>query len=55
MPTGSELMFAVLDTNHFTALVAGGPLAQNLNHHTTERDADLFTYVSLHRIINMRD
>ena len=45
MPTGSELMFAVLDTNHFTALVAGGPLAQNLNHHTTERDADLFTTI----------
>lgn len=38
-------MFAVLDTNHFTALVAGGPLALNLNRRTIESDADLFTTV----------
>ena len=38
-------MFAVLDTNHFSALVAGGSLATTLNHRASELDADLFTTV----------
>lgn len=38
-------MFAILDTNHFVALVAGGELALKLNQRATERDADFFTTV----------
>ena len=38
-------MFAVIDTNHFTALVAGGPLASNLSRRTLELDADVFTTI----------
>lgn len=44
-PKDGELMFAVIDTNHFTALVAGGPLASNLIRRTSERDADIFTTI----------
>ena len=35
----------VLDTNHFTALVAGGPLAGRINQRATELDADLFSTI----------
>jgi tRNA(fMet)-specific endonuclease VapC len=38
-------MFAILDTNHFVALVAGGVLAQKLSQHALARDADLFTTI----------
>jgi tRNA(fMet)-specific endonuclease VapC len=38
-------MFAVLDTNHFSALVAKGPLAIALSRRASERDADLFTTI----------
>ena len=38
-------MVVVLDTNHFTALVAGGPLSLGLSHRATERDTDLFTTI----------
>jgi len=38
-------VFAVLDTNHFTALVAGGSFALKLIQRATEADADLFTTI----------
>ena len=38
-------MFAVLDTNHFSALVAGGPRAIRMVHKALAADADLFTTV----------
>ena len=38
-------MFRVLDTNHFTALVAGGALSLQINRRALETDADLFTSI----------
>lgn len=38
-------MFAVLDTNHFTALVAGGSLALKLSQRALEAGVDLFTTI----------
>ena len=40
-------MFAILDTNHLVALVAGGELASKLNQRATERDADFLPRSSL--------
>lgn len=38
-------MFVVLDTNHYVALVAGGPLARAISLRSTATDADLFTTI----------
>jgi predicted nucleic acid-binding protein len=38
-------MFVVLDTNHYVALIAGGPLASTINRRTTAVDVDLFTTI----------
>jgi len=38
-------MFLVLDTNHYVALIAGGPLASTINRRTAEVDVDLFTTI----------
>lgn len=38
-------MLAVLDTNHFVAIVAGGSLALKLSQRATETDADLITTI----------
>jgi len=38
-------MFVVLDTNHYVALIAGGPLASTINRCAAEVDADLFTTI----------
>lgn len=38
-------MFVVLDTNHYVALIAGGPLASTINRRAAEVDADLFTTI----------
>ncbi len=38
-------MFVILDTNHFTALVAGGALAGRISRRATETDAELFSTI----------
>lgn len=38
-------MFAVLDTNHYVALIAGGPLSITISRRATEVDADIFTTI----------
>lgn len=38
-------MFCILDTNHYVALAAGGPMANRLNRHAIERGADFFISV----------
>ena len=38
-------MFAVLDTNHYVALVAGGPLSEILDRKASEFEAGLFTTI----------
>ncbi len=38
-------MFAILDTNHYTALIAEGPMADRLKQHALEQQADLFITV----------
>ncbi len=35
-------MFAILDTNHYTALIAQGPMADRLKSRALEQQADLF-------------
>ena len=38
-------MFAVLDTNHYVALAAGGEMSRVLSQRATSRDADFFITV----------
>lgn len=38
-------MFLVLDTDHFTALVAGGAPAARISREAEEREADLFSTI----------
>lgn len=38
-------MFGVLDTNHYVALIAGGPLSVRLVQNAENREADLFTTI----------
>ena len=38
-------MFVVLDTDHYTALVAGGTLAERITRHATRTEADLFSTI----------
>ena len=45
MPKAGDAMFAVLDTNHYVALIAGGALAASIGRKATELDADLFATI----------
>ena len=38
-------MFFALDTDHFTALVAGGEHAERISRKAAELDADLFSTI----------
>lgn len=38
-------MFAILDTNHFTEMVDGSALGENLRRRTTDANASLFTTI----------
>lgn len=38
-------MFAILDTNHYAALVVEGPMCERLKLRAVEQEADLFTSV----------
>jgi len=42
-------VFLVLDTDHFTALVAGGTPAGRIGHKAEELDADLFSTIITHQ------
>lgn len=38
-------MFAVIDTNHYVALIAGGPLSIAISRRASEMSADVFTTI----------